>query len=200
MSTAKPRALVIAGDGINCELETAQAFRLAGFEAEPRHLNDLIAERMTQDTLSNEANGLEPGFETILRTLVDRTPGTGFLRDDAMLVVLVMGNGNVANFNRALQTAILSCWPIVVMYHLYGGVAGLLQFTTLGGTVGGLLATVATRHTFPFFTALISTVVACLVPSSGGIVDVSVDGQLGFSKKKLRRHAEPGEVSAAICT
>ena len=46
---------------------------------------------------------------------------------------------NVSNFNRALQTAILSCWPIVVMYHLYGGVAGLLQFTTLGGTIGGLL-------------------------------------------------------------
>ena len=32
---------------------------------------------------------------------------------------------NVANFNRALQAAILSCWPIVVMHHLYGGVAGL---------------------------------------------------------------------------
>jgi short-chain fatty acids transporter len=75
---------------------------------------------------------------------------------------------NVSNFNRALQTAILSCWPIVVMYHLYGGVAGLLQFTTLGTTIGGVLATVTTRHTFPFFTALISTVVACFVPSSGG--------------------------------
>ena len=75
---------------------------------------------------------------------------------------------NVSNFNRALQTAILSCWPIVVMYHLYGGVAGLLQFTTLGTTMGGVLATVSTRYTFPFFTALISTVVACFVPSSGG--------------------------------
>jgi short-chain fatty acids transporter len=75
---------------------------------------------------------------------------------------------NVSNFNRALQTAILSCWPIVVMYHLYGGVAGLLQFTTLGTTIGGMLGTVSTRYTFPFFTALISTVVACFVPSSGG--------------------------------
>ncbi len=75
---------------------------------------------------------------------------------------------NVANFNRALQTSIVSCWPVVVMYHLYGGVAGLLQFTTLGGTIGGLLATASTRHTLPFFTALISTVVACFVPSSGG--------------------------------
>ncbi len=54
------------------------------------------------------------------------------------------------------------------MYHLYGGVAGLLQFTTLGTTISGVLATVSTRYTFPFFTALISTVVACFVPSSGG--------------------------------
>jgi len=80
----------------------------------------------------------------------------------------LLAHRNVSNFNRSLQTAILSCWPIVVMYHLYGGVAGLLQFTTLGATIGGLLAAVATRHTFAFFTALISTVVACLVPSSGG--------------------------------
>ncbi len=35
-------------------------------------------------------------------------------------------------------------------------------------TIGGLLATFSTQITFPFFTALISTVVACFVPSSGG--------------------------------
>jgi short-chain fatty acids transporter len=51
---------------------------------------------------------------------------------------------------------------------LYGGVAGLLQYTTLGTTIGGALATVSSPYTFPFFTALISTVVACFVPSSGG--------------------------------
>lgn len=37
-----------------------------------------------------------------------------------------------------------------------------------------------------------------LVPSSGGVFDVSVDGNLVFSKKALRRHAEPGEVLRAI--
>lgn len=52
MSTQKPKALVLTGDGINCERETAQAFCLAGFEADIRHLNDLISERMTQDDLS----------------------------------------------------------------------------------------------------------------------------------------------------
>ena len=33
-----------------------------------------------------------------------------------------------------------------------------------------------------------------LVPSSGGVFEVTVDGTLVFSKKALRRHAQPGEV------
>jgi phosphoribosylformylglycinamidine synthase len=53
MSARKPKALVITGDGINCETETSQALSLVGFEAEIRHLNDVIAERLHQDALSN---------------------------------------------------------------------------------------------------------------------------------------------------
>jgi phosphoribosylformylglycinamidine synthase len=52
MSTQKPKALVLTGDGINYEVETAQAFRAAGFDAEIRHLNDLISECLTMDDLS----------------------------------------------------------------------------------------------------------------------------------------------------
>jgi phosphoribosylformylglycinamidine (FGAM) synthase-like amidotransferase family enzyme len=52
MSAVNPRALIVTGDGINCERETAQAFRLAGFDAEIRHLNDLITEYVTLDQLS----------------------------------------------------------------------------------------------------------------------------------------------------
>ncbi len=33
-----------------------------------------------------------------------------------------------------------------------------------------------------------------LIPSSGGAFEVTVDGELVFSKKASRRHAEPGEV------
>ena len=51
MSTSKPKVLVLTGDGINCEQETAQAFRMVGFDAEIRHLNDVIAEHLTQEDL-----------------------------------------------------------------------------------------------------------------------------------------------------
>jgi selT/selW/selH-like putative selenoprotein len=37
-----------------------------------------------------------------------------------------------------------------------------------------------------------------LVASSGGVFEVKLDGDLIFSKKALRRHAEPGEVVGLI--
>jgi selT/selW/selH-like putative selenoprotein len=37
-----------------------------------------------------------------------------------------------------------------------------------------------------------------LIESSGGVFEVTVDGKLVFSKKALRRHAEPGEVLKAV--
>jgi selenoprotein W-related protein len=39
---------------------------------------------------------------------------------------------------------------------------------------------------------------ARLIPSSGGVFEVEVDGKLVFSKKASRRHAEPGEVVRLI--
>lgn len=58
MTSVKPGALVLTGDGINCEQETAQALRLAGFHAEIRHLNDLIGERLMLDDLNRRYSAL----------------------------------------------------------------------------------------------------------------------------------------------
>lgn len=33
-----------------------------------------------------------------------------------------------------------------------------------------------------------------LIESSGGVFEVTMDGRLIYSKKALKRHAEPGEV------
>ena len=37
-----------------------------------------------------------------------------------------------------------------------------------------------------------------LVQSSGGVFEVTVDGNLLFSKKAVGRHAEPGEIVSLI--
>ncbi len=52
------RALIVAGDGINCESETAEAFRLAGFQAETVSINHLIKARFDTDQLSAQYSAL----------------------------------------------------------------------------------------------------------------------------------------------
>ena len=37
-----------------------------------------------------------------------------------------------------------------------------------------------------------------LIPGSGGVFEVTFDGELIFSKKGLKRHANPGEVVARL--
>jgi short-chain fatty acids transporter len=75
---------------------------------------------------------------------------------------------NVHRFTKALQHAILSAWPVIVIYHLYAGVAGLIQHTTLGEKMAGMIAAVSTPYTFPLLAAVSGTVISFFVPSSGG--------------------------------
>ncbi|MFN0085965.1 MAG: TIGR00366 family protein [Blastocatellia bacterium] len=84
------------------------------------------------------------------------------------LLFCLLFHWNVLRFTNALREAIVSCWPIVVMYHLYAGVAGLIQFTPVGDFLAGLVNPISTRYSFPFLTAAISTVVAVFIPTSGG--------------------------------
>jgi selT/selW/selH-like putative selenoprotein len=37
-----------------------------------------------------------------------------------------------------------------------------------------------------------------MIPASGGKFEVVINGELVFSKKALKRHAEPGEIKALI--
>jgi selenoprotein W-related protein len=37
-----------------------------------------------------------------------------------------------------------------------------------------------------------------IIPSKGGVFEVTIDGELVFSKKQLGRHAEDGEIKKLI--
>jgi short-chain fatty acids transporter len=86
-------------------------------------------------------------------------------------IILLLGlllHRTVARFTTALREAIVSSWPIVVMYHLYAGVAGLIQYTSVGKFLAELANPIMTQYSFPLLTTLISTVVAVFIPTSGG--------------------------------
>ena len=67
-----------------------------------------------------------------------------------------------------MEKAIGSAWPVIVLYHLYAGLAGLIQFTDIGERVAWMAAAVSNRYTYPALTAAISAVFGFFIPSSGG--------------------------------
>jgi len=86
-------------------------------------------------------------------------------------IVLLLGvilHGTVARFTRALQDAVGRAWPIVVLYHLYAGVAGIIQFTPVGDFLINLFTPVLSTLSYSLLTAFISTLVALFIPTSGG--------------------------------
>jgi short-chain fatty acids transporter len=85
-----------------------------------------------------------------------------------LLVLTLLLHGNFKSFTDAIQKAVVSSWPVIILYHLYAGVAGLIQFTPVGETIATLAAAISTPYTFPVLTTFAGTLVSVFVPSSGG--------------------------------
>jgi len=89
------------------------------------------------------------------------------LNTTLLLVTLILF-GNFKAFTGAIEKAVVSSWPVIILYHLYAGVAGLIQYTPVGERMAAVAAAVSTPYTFPLLTAISGTLVAMFVPSSGG--------------------------------
>ena len=85
-----------------------------------------------------------------------------------LLFLTFLLHRNVKRFAQAVQQAVGSSWAVIVLYHLYAGVAGVIQYTTVGESVASMAASVSTASTFPLITALSGTLFAFFIPSSGG--------------------------------
>jgi short-chain fatty acids transporter len=85
-----------------------------------------------------------------------------------LLLASFLFHRNFKSFSRALEKATASAWPVIVLYHLYAGLAGLIQFTNVGEKLAGMAASVSNSYTYPLLAASIATVFAFFIPSSGG--------------------------------
>ena len=86
-------------------------------------------------------------------------------------IVLTLGvilHRNIFRFTRALREAVGLAWPIVLLYHLYAGVAGLIQFTPVGEYLVSLFDPIMTPYTFPVLIVIVSAIVSFFIPTSGG--------------------------------
>ena len=88
------------------------------------------------------------------------------LNTTLLLLSLVL-HRTVRRFAAAVELGAGRSWAVIVLYHLYAGVAGLIQFTAVGDRVARLAASICTASTFPLITAA-GALFACFIPSSGG--------------------------------
>ena len=85
-----------------------------------------------------------------------------------LLMLTLLLHRTVRRFGAALEQGAGRSWAVIVLYHLYAGVAGLIQFTAVGEKVARLAASICTTATFPLITAMAGALFACFIPSSGG--------------------------------
>ena len=63
----------------------------------------------------------------------------------SLLLLCLLLHRNVKNFSAALQGAVVTAWPVIVLYHVYAGVGGLIQFTTVGKTFAEFFGSISNR-------------------------------------------------------
>jgi short-chain fatty acids transporter len=85
-----------------------------------------------------------------------------------LLFLTLLLHRNIKRFTAAVQQGVTASWAVIVLYHLYAGCAGLIQFTTVGERAAALAASIATTWTFPAITAAAGALFAFFIPSSGG--------------------------------
>ncbi len=81
------------------------------------------------------------------------------------LALALLLHGRATTFLNACREGAGAAWGIILQFPFYGGIFGILQYTGLGGWLGGLFSGHATSATYPFLVYLYSAVMNLFVPS-----------------------------------
>ena len=67
----------------------------------------------------------------------------------SLLMLSLLLHRTVKRFTAAVEQGAGRSWAVIVLYHLYAGVAGLIQFTNAGEKVARLAASISDRDHIP---------------------------------------------------
>ncbi|MDR1685473.1 MAG: TIGR00366 family protein [Desulfovibrio sp.] len=107
----------------------------------------------------------------------------------------IIMHGTPIAYVRAVNEAIKGGAGIAVQFPLYGGIQGIMVGTGLGVMIVNVFVSLATEHTFPFFTYVASGILNFFVPSGGG--HWVVMGQICMDAA-LKLGSAPAKVAMAI--
>lgn len=84
------------------------------------------------------------------------------------LVCGIILHGNIANYLRAVSSAIGGVSGVIFQFPLYAGIMGMVQYSGLVSILAGAMVSISTERTFYLMTFLSSSIVNLFVPSGGG--------------------------------
>ena len=97
----------------------------------------------------------------------------GFLIDinTVIWIFLMLGialHGAPVAYVAALNNAARQVGSMILLYPIYGGILGMLNFTGLAEVISDAFVRISTAHTLPFWSYVCSLFITFLVPSGGG--------------------------------
>jgi short-chain fatty acids transporter len=145
-----------------------ESYKLTDEPSPPQDLGASYSARLERHPIMMLALSLALSAWLLYHFVINRNSLDINSLNTTLLLVALLLHRNFKAFTGAIEKAVVSAWPVIILYHLYAGVAGLIQFTPLGEKLAALAATLSTPYTFPLLTTLAGTLVAVFVPSSGG--------------------------------
>lgn len=85
-----------------------------------------------------------------------------------LLLLTFLLHGTVRNVSKALEKAVVSAWPVIFLYHLYAGLAGLIEHTRVGQEMASMMTASSSAMSFPALSVIVGSVFSFFIPSSGG--------------------------------
>ncbi len=88
-----------------------------------------------------------------------------------IFIFLVLGlvlHKTPIRYSISMKRASVNVSGILFQFPFYAGIMGIMTFTGLGEQLAGLIASVATIDTYPFFAYLLGGIVNFAIPSGGG--------------------------------
>ncbi|UCF88336.1 MAG: phosphoribosylformylglycinamidine synthase subunit PurQ [bacterium] len=185
--TATPRAIVITGNGTNCEREAAEACRLGGFDAHNVHISSILSGEVTLD--SYQFLNLTGGF------LDGDDLGSAMVQANRLKYAMVADDGErvleqVLRFIDAGKPILGVCngFQLMVKMGLLPGLdGGLVRSTTLTFNDSG-------RYEDRWVTLLVDEESPCIF--TRGIQNVSLPVRHGEGKFVVRDEAVMGRLEA----
>ena len=162
---------------------------------EQQHISKVLSDQLNNSTLLQLAIGIL-GLAYIVYHFANH--GLDLNLNIMIFIFLIIGlflHKTPIRYGISMKRASSNVSGILFQFPFYAGIMGIMTYTGLGEQLAGLIASVATVDSFPFFAYLLGGIVNFAIPSGGGEFAV-IGPSVIEAANALGAHLSPEELIA----